>query len=382
VVKLADCGDTDLMGMRMRVLWLPVNIASQMQIVGNAMRDLGVDARGLVRDVSLSQSSESLERYQGSPAEHRRYSPPWLWRHMVAAWRVVLAIRWADVVHYQYGGTRALPAGLGVVWTCALRRPRLISFWGSDIRIPEFESRDNPYFARRDQTYAKWANASYERSRRLQSYYARRGFTCVVGSETMLPHIQPDLFPIHHLVRCAVDTRRLQPLYPDPGRREVVVVHSPSDPVAKGTQAVLSAVEALRCRDTPAFRLLLVTNVHRQQALDLLKTADIYLDQFVTSGYGMGAIEAMAMGKAVVSYISPPVAPLFPPDLPIVNANQDNLADVLEELLKDGRLRRELGRRGRAYVEKYHDAHHIARQLVAIYRELIAKNGGTLRRHR
>ncbi len=36
-------------------------------------------------------------------------------------------------------------------------------------------------------------------------------------------------------------------------------------------------------------------------------------------------------------------------------------------------LRHELGRRGRVYVEKYHDAMKLAHQLKAIYEELLAK---------
>ena len=52
---------------------------------------------------------------------------------------------------------------------------------------------------------------------------------------------------------------------------------------------------------------------------------------------------------------------------------EENIAAVLGSLLKDGPLRHEAGRKSRAYVEKYHDAHNIARQLVGIYEELIER---------
>jgi hypothetical protein len=57
--------------------------------------------------------------------------------------------------------------------------------------------------------------------------------------------------------------------------------------------------------------------------------------------------------------------------LPIINATQDNLADVLEPLLRDGELRHEIGKRSRVYVEKYHDAIKLAYRLVDIYQAVI-----------
>jgi hypothetical protein len=99
--------------------------------------------------------------------------------------------------------------------------------------------------------------------------------------------------------------------------------------------------------------------------------ADIFLDQFIIGYYGMAALEAMAYGKPVLCYVKPSVLKEEPPNLPIVNANPDNLVEMLEPLLQDGRLRLVLGKQGRAHVEKYHDAVKLAYQLVEIYQEVI-----------
>ena len=98
------------------------------------------------------------------------------------------------------------------------------------------------------------------------------------------------------------------------------------------------------------------------------------MDQVVGGSHGLATLEAMAFGKPVVCYIKPSLVPKFPPELPIVNANQDNLAEVLAGLLADGARRQRIGRQSRAYVEKYHDAHDVARRLVTIYEELLAKS--------
>ncbi len=285
------------------------------------------------------------------------------------------AITWADVVHYHYGGAYVLPYKLDIKYLRALRKPKVITFWGSDVRIPEIESAHNPYFARRGPSYEYEASENYAHSRATQSYYARRGFTCVVGSETVSPYILKDLFPHFHLIRSCVDTNSIQPRYPHAYTRRPLVVHSPSAPIAKGTPAVLRAIATLKETSHLDFEFTLVQNMPHEEALNYIGSADIFLDQFLLGGYGVAAVEAMAMGKPTVCYISPAMAALFPPDLPVVQATQDNLADILAALIRNGQTRHELGLRSRAYAEQYHDAQKVARQLAQLYEELCFGRG-------
>jgi glycosyltransferase involved in cell wall biosynthesis len=103
-----------------------------------------------------------------------------------------------------------------------------------------------------------------------------------------------------------------------------------------------------------------------------LRKADIFLDQFILGGYGMAAIEAFALGKPVVCFIKPSMVKLYPSDLPAVNGTVDNLTETLEQLILDGPARQCLGRRGRAYAERYHDSVAVAGQLKEIYSALLA----------
>ena len=41
-------------------------------------------------------------------------------------------------------------------------------------------------------------------------------------------------------------------------------------------------------------------------------------------------------------------------DIPIISANPDNLAKIVTALVKNPQKQKELGQKGRAYVEKYH----------------------------
>ena len=84
----------------MRVLHLPYNIASQIQVTVEALRRLGVSARGLVCPVNRMQTNDGMEllpdvdgrllRARGLPS--RAYY-----------WGLVLrALSWADVVHWHF----------------------------------------------------------------------------------------------------------------------------------------------------------------------------------------------------------------------------------------------------------------------------------------
>jgi glycosyltransferase involved in cell wall biosynthesis len=159
---------------------------------------------------------------------------------------------------------------------------------------------------------------------------------------------------------------------PDPARNRPVIVHSPSAPNAKGTPAVLAAIEGLR--DRFDFDFQLIQGMPRRQALEMVRDADIFLDQFVLGSYGMAALEAMALGKPVLCYIKPSLATQYPSDLPIVNATQESLTDVLARLLADGAQRHEIGLCSRAYVERYHDAIKIASELKGIYGDLLRRH--------
>ena len=56
--------------------------------------------------------------------------------------------------------------------------------------------------------------------------------------------------------------------------------------------------------------------------------------------------------------------------VPIVNATKETLVEKVRPLVESAELRRELGERGRAYVEQVHDMNWIGDRLVEIYESL------------
>jgi hypothetical protein len=352
----------------MRVLHLPVNIASFASHTVRGLRQIGVDARGLVFVNTPVQSQEALQVIVLASRLRKHYvmgqGIRWLYHYL--KW-----VAWADVIHWYFGAL-ALPWDLDLRYLKLLRKPGVVEWLGSDIRIPEIASEDNPYYVPAFNNGYEYRSESHQKSWQLQQRFGKAGFGSV-ASVGMLPYVHNEFFPQAYMMPQRLMLSDYLPTYPDPHTRRPLVVHSSTASVTKGTSAVLEAIDRLKSRYTFEFKF--IQEVTRHEALQWVQKADIFLDQFVLGDHGMAALEAMALGKPVVCYIKPSMLGKYPQDCPIVNANQDNLSEVLESLVKNGRRRQEIGMQSRIYVEKYHDAAVVAHKLVEIYKEMMVRKG-------
>lgn len=143
-----------------------------------------------------------------------------------------------------------------------------------------------------------------------------------------------------------------------------IVVHSPTSDEYKGTSYILEAVERLK-KEGYGFELRLFRNKSNNEVRNTLSRADIAVDQLFATGPGMFALESMAAGCVVLGGNIPEFAD-FPKELPIIHTDPDNIYQNLKLLLKNPELRRELGEKGRKYVEKYHDSLKIADDFIRL----------------
>jgi len=163
-----------------------------------------------------------------------------------------------------------------------------------------------------------------------------------------------------------VDTEKLKPLEGFRGNSVPVIVHAPNHRHVKGTQFLLDALQI--CRDAGInYELRLVEKVARTEALELYKTADIVADQFLMGAYGVFALECLALGKPVMTYLDHDCLsnPVF--SLPIVNTNRWNLTTILAVLLLVPELRKRLGHAGRDAVVRYQSLKAIGELNTAMY---------------
>lgn len=145
----------------------------------------------------------------------------------------------------------------------------------------------------------------------------------------------------------------------------VRILHAPSLRITKGTQIIVDTIERIK-RKGYRIELVLVENMPHDRIKEVYETCDIGIDQLLIGWYGKFSVEIMALGKPVICYISHEYDK-YRPDLPIVNANEKSLEQVLEDLIINPDLRRELGNKSCEYVSQYHDVEKVVDQLFEIY---------------
>lgn len=144
------------------------------------------------------------------------------------------------------------------------------------------------------------------------------------------------------------------------GINEIVkIAHSPNHRGAKGTEFLIKAVDELK-KEGYKIELILLENMQNSEVLSIIKEVDILAEQFIGHGYALSGIEGMSLGKVIMCNLSNDVyVSLFKrygylKDCPAYSTTPENIKENLKTLITNSELRKELGEKGRKYVEKYH----------------------------
>jgi glycosyltransferase involved in cell wall biosynthesis len=250
-----------------------------------------------------------------------------------------------DVFHFNFGLT-LLTVRLGLVrdelaWVKRRGKTILFTYQGSDVR-PGDDPRSNSYLQRAAHRALRFAD---------RVFYINPDLRHWLPGARFLPYAN-------------VDPKAFRPAAPPDGA-ELVIAHAPTDRRVKGTSHVIEAVDQLRREGVP-IRLDLVEGTNRQEVFGRVAQADVLVDQLLIGWYGGVAVEAMALGRPVLAYIreEEPDDNPFRDSLPIVRTSPATLAADLRSLAADRERRHELGRAGRAFVEKHHDPVVLARSAL------------------
>jgi glycosyltransferase involved in cell wall biosynthesis len=117
--------------------------------------------------------------------------------------------------------------------------------------------------------------------------------------------------------------------------------------------------------------LEIVEGLHHDEARERYRRADIVVDQLNAGWHGIFALEAMALGKPVVTHVRPELVDraerAYGTPVPLVPATKDTLVEALRPLVESPARRRAVGAASRAYVERVHDIDRVAERLVDVY---------------
>jgi hypothetical protein len=289
-----------------------------------ALRRRGVAAELVVfnRYPLHPEADRSLERRGG------------LARRQLTQWRELLRLLpRTDVFHFYFGLT-LVPRSLQFPILKALRKKSVMHFLGSDIRGKSPS----------ELSFGKKAGAQ------------------VVGSYDAIRWV-----PEAEMIPPGIEVASIEPAYPSE-RSRPVILHAPSSRRRKGTEHVLEACAGLDAD------LVLVEGLRHDEAFERYREADIVVDQLNAGWYGLFAIECMALGKPVLTFLHDEAVRRTETELrttvPLVNATRETLRTRLEALVASAGERRRIGEASRAYVEQVHDVERVADRLLALYARL------------
>lgn len=156
----------------------------------------------------------------------------------------------------------------------------------------------------------------------------------------------------------------------------VKVLHAPNHRGVKGTEFLIQAVEDLK-KEGLRIELVLLERVPNDMVREIMPEVDIFADQFIITGYGLAAIEAMASGLPVMGNLeNKHYTELFRRfsflnECPIVTTAPETIKQNLKVLITHPELRRQLGQAGREYVEKYHSYETAQYLFGSIYEKIL-----------
>jgi glycosyltransferase involved in cell wall biosynthesis len=323
-----------------RALHSPVNVAGGPGAISAGLRELGVDSTLLVfnerpfeRGFDVNLQLRDTSRLSSVP-----FNLPKQLRAL--AW----ALRRFDVFHFHAGLTLA-PRRLALPLLQARGKGIVFQSWGSDLR-----------------------------GRKASEVGYLKGADAVIVGSFLTRRLAPrGPWPEYDVVPPAIVLRDWEPEPAEPGS-VVRVAHAPSKRAVKGTDAVISAVDALRTQGAP-IELDLIEGVPNREARVRYAAADVIVDQLRIGWYGMFAIESMALAKPVVVHLDEEAAAeteeALGVELPLVRADEKTLEDVLSDLIEVRDQLPELGRSSREFVERVHSHTAVARRVLDIYERVM-----------
>lgn len=238
------------------------------------------------------------------------------------------------------------------------RKRIFFEFHGSDLR-------DLETFCKKSGMPYNPKNATSIRQHKRNAKICRAADGVIVHDDELIPYLPRQCRHVY-VVPLRIDISHFEPIYPNPDNQNIRIVHAPSKREGKGTKYILEAFESIKKKYNNV-DIVLVEGKTQQEAFEIYKTADIIIDQMFAGTYGVFAIECMAMGKPVITYISEDMKDRLPEELPIVSADINTVASSMELLINNGKMRNQKGREGRQYVENYHDYRTLAGILMDIY---------------
>lgn len=262
----------------------------------------------------------------------------------------------------------------GIGFTSSLVEQRLfrllgktivVTFHGSDARPPYlnggYSKRSAEWIAERTRSVKKHVHhstryASYVLDNPLSGHFHER-WTCIaqcIGN------------PIDPLKLKAAESFKV----PEREDNSLRILHAPSNPAIKGSDAIREAVDRLKARGY-AITYVAVTNVPNETVMQEIMQCDFVVDEIYSDTHGaMFSLEAAMLGKPsiVCGYGKKELDRFIPEEavVPTYFCHPDELEQAIEKLVQDRAFREELAKRAKSFAERRASAPAVAERLLRV----------------
>lgn len=240
---------------------------------------------------------------------------------------------------------------------------KVVTFLGSEVRNSEIEQKINKFYKNVYQlkNYEYRFTETPEKSIAIQKKFQEYSFKAILNPET-IHFVDTKILEIigiyHH------PYKRLEPKIINQSKK-LKILHGGTAPIAKGTFEIHKIMDKL-IEDGYEIDFNSINGVSHDEFINLLRTADIYIDQVIWGWYGVAAIQAMSIGIPVLCYLGE--KPLIHvPKIGIYNTNVITLYNDILNLYNDEKLMSEISKNCIETYNKLHQESVVALNLINIY---------------
>jgi glycosyltransferase involved in cell wall biosynthesis len=354
-----------------KILHCPTNVGNQPWVLSRSEREMGVKSNLVVNYKTwLNYPSDSCMGKYGDFS---------IYNIIKRTFNGFLAPFRYDIFHYYFGRSLLfwddwpkLPGFpfLDLKIAKKLGKPIFMTLQGCDIRIAEKSNKNNKYTPCTSGACSAYADC-------IKTYDSQR----IIFAKNILPlcdkvfYLNPEL---GHFVPngiflpyANVDLNEYKDFFYKKSVNKIPkIIHAPSNGAIKGTSFILEALNELK--KSYEFELVLVEGLPHKKALEIYRTGDIAIDQVLAGWYGGIAVELMAMGIPVLSYIRESdlkyVTPRMIRELPILPIYLDSLVSDLSKILDQRSKWEQWGLESQLFVRRWHNPQVIAKAMIDLYK--------------
>jgi len=333
----------------MKILHLPVNISNQSRILVNSLKERGIEADYLFFYKNRFKYQNKKGILEGKPKFMKKF-------YILKSF--IKVIKNYDIFHFHFSKT-FFSSNFDVLLLKCFKKKIIMHFWGDDVRLYSIAQKYNKYL-----TMFPVDRKGEKKKKKKLKKICKYVDAVIVADAELFNYVKIFSNKIFFLPQ-VIKVEDYKVVYPDPEKKKIKIVHAPSFRKIKGTEIIVKVINDLKRKYD--FEFILLQNTPNRKLLEILTEADIIIDQILLGTYGIFSIESMACGKPVICYINNYYRKMYPKDLPIISANPDNIREILEDLIKDGKKREKIGIKSRKFVENYHNAERVVGKLINIY---------------